>query len=43
MYRRRGEDGDTELAAPLLDTALARFRELGMTGWIERAEELQKS
>lgn len=43
MYHRRGERGDQELAAPLLDAALQRFRELGMTGWIKRAEELQAS
>ena len=42
MYRRRGEDGDTELAAPLLEAALTQFRELAMTGWIRRAEELQQ-
>ncbi len=40
MYHRRGEPGDKELAAPLLDAALTQFRELGMTGWITRAEQL---
>ena len=43
MYRRRGDSGDVELAAPLLEAALTQFRELGMTGWIERAEELEKA
>ena len=43
MYRRRAEQGDAELAAPLLEAALEQFRELGMTGWTERAEELQKA
>ena len=41
MYHRRGEDGETAMAAPLLDAALTQFRELGMTGWIRRAEDLQ--
>ena len=51
MYHRRGEKGDPstwlraskEQAAPLLDAALAQFRELGMTGWTKRAEELRSS
>ena len=42
MYHRRSEQGDSELAAPLLEAALTQFRELGMTGWARRAEELQK-
>src|SRR5262245_13698027 len=37
MYARRGEPGDAERARPLLDAALARFRSLGMPGWIRRA------
>jgi tetratricopeptide (TPR) repeat protein len=41
MYVRRGKPGDNELAAPLLNVALTQFRELGMTGWIRRAESLQ--
>jgi len=40
MYARRAEDGDRERALPLLDAALAQFREIGMTGWTRRAEEL---
>ena len=51
MHHRRGEAGDPstslraskERAAPLLDAALQQFRELGMTGWIKRAEELRSS
>ncbi|HKA31298.1 MAG TPA: AAA family ATPase [Candidatus Binatia bacterium] len=43
MYARRGEPGDAERARPLLDAALARFRSLGMPGWIRRAETLLKS
>jgi class 3 adenylate cyclase len=41
MYVRRGADGDRERAVPLLDAALAQFREIGMTGWEARAEELR--
>jgi hypothetical protein len=40
MYERRGADGDRERARPLLDAALAQMREIGMTGWVKRAEEL---
>ncbi len=51
MYHRRAEAGDPstslraskERAAPLLDAALQQFRELGMSGWIRRAEDLQSS
>jgi hypothetical protein len=43
MYLRRNADGDRERALPLLDAALAQFREIGMTGWITRAEELRAS
>ncbi len=43
MYHRRGEKGDRELETPLLEAALTQFRELGMTGWIQRAEGLQKA
>jgi tetratricopeptide (TPR) repeat protein len=41
MYIRRNADGDRARARPLLDAALAQFREIGMTGWIARAEELR--
>jgi tetratricopeptide (TPR) repeat protein len=41
MYVRRNADGDGERALPLLDAALAQFREIGMTGWVMRAEELR--
>ncbi|MEX2246226.1 MAG: protein kinase [Dehalococcoidia bacterium] len=41
MYGRRGADGDRERALPLLDAALAQFREIGMTGWTKRGEELR--
>lgn len=40
MYVRRGAPGDKERASPLLDAALQQFRDLGMTGWISRAESL---
>ena len=42
MYVRRGADGDRERALPLLDAALAQFREIGMTGWVRRGEDLRK-
>jgi predicted adenine nucleotide alpha hydrolase (AANH) superfamily ATPase len=38
MYQRRVALGDQERAASLMDTALRQFRELGMIGWISRAE-----
>jgi class 3 adenylate cyclase len=40
MYLRRNEPGHREIATPLLEAALRQFRELGMTGWARRAEEL---
>jgi class 3 adenylate cyclase/tetratricopeptide (TPR) repeat protein len=39
MYHRRG---DRERARPLFDVAVQQFREIGMTGWVRRAEELQQ-
>ncbi|MEX1253735.1 MAG: AAA family ATPase [Dehalococcoidia bacterium] len=39
MCQRRGQ---RERAAPLWDAALQQFREIGMTGWVRRAEELQR-
>jgi tetratricopeptide (TPR) repeat protein len=41
MFVRRGEDGDGDRARPLLDAALVQFREIGMTGWVRKAEELR--
>jgi tetratricopeptide (TPR) repeat protein len=41
MYARRGAAGDHERALPLLDAALAQFRDIGMTGWLRRAEDLR--
>ncbi len=38
MYLRRGDAGDLARARPLLDVALNQFREIGMTGWIRRAQ-----
>src|SRR5262249_7718367 len=43
MYARRDAAGDRERARPLVDSALAQFRTLGMPGWIRRAEALLKS
>jgi class 3 adenylate cyclase len=40
MYARRGEPGDAALARPLLDAARRQFDEIGMTGWMRRADEL---
>jgi tetratricopeptide (TPR) repeat protein len=40
MYLRRNEDGDRHRAAPLLSAAIVKFRALGMTGWLRRAESL---
>ena len=42
MYTRRGEPCDKDWMVPLLSAALAQFHELGMTGWIRPAKELQK-
>jgi tetratricopeptide (TPR) repeat protein len=43
MFIRRRADGDRSRALPLLSAALVQFREIGMTGWMRRAEELQAS
>jgi DNA-binding SARP family transcriptional activator len=40
MYARRGCPGDAGLARPLLDTARRQFADIGMTGWLRRADEL---
>jgi DNA-binding CsgD family transcriptional regulator len=42
MYVRRGRRGDRGRAAPLLEAALSQFRDIEMTGWIRRGEELQR-
>jgi hypothetical protein len=39
MYLRRRAPGDDSRAEPLLVASLAQFRELGMTGWVRRAEQ----
>jgi tetratricopeptide (TPR) repeat protein len=41
LYVRRGAAGDAARAAPLVEAALSQFREIGMLGWISRAEELK--
>ena len=43
MYVRRGEPGDAKRAAPLLEAALAQFRDIGMPGWIRCAEHLLRT
>ena len=45
-YKKRsctlaGANGDRERALPLLDAALAQFREIGMAGWVRRGDELR--
>jgi hypothetical protein len=40
MYIRRGKIDDRERARPLLATAIEQFRDIGMTGWLRRAEKL---
>ena len=40
MCVRRGEPGDPQRAAPLLEAALRQFRDIGMPGWIRCAEHL---
>jgi DNA-binding CsgD family transcriptional regulator len=42
MYVRRGRRGDRGRAMPLVEAALSQFREIGMTGWTTRGEELQR-
>jgi hypothetical protein len=39
MYARRNAPGDREHARSLCDEALRQFRDIGMPGWIVRAEE----
>jgi hypothetical protein len=41
MYTRRNADGDRARALPLLETATQQFKEIGMYGWLTRAEELR--
>ncbi len=43
MYLRRAEPGDRNRATPLLEVASEQFRNIGMTGWIRRAEEASAS
>jgi len=40
MYARRAGPGDAALARPLLDAARRQFTDIGMTGWLRRADEL---
>jgi class 3 adenylate cyclase/tetratricopeptide (TPR) repeat protein len=41
MHARHGANGDRARALTLLDAALPRFREIGMPGWVRRAEALR--
>ena len=40
MYARRCRRGDAEQARPLLKEARRQFNEIGMTGWLRRADAL---
>ncbi|MCA1844773.1 MAG: hypothetical protein LC792_16580, partial [Actinobacteria bacterium] len=40
MFARRGAGRDAERARPVLAAARRQFVELGMTGWVRRAQEL---
>jgi len=42
MYIRRAAPGDASRAGPLLDAALEQFQEIGMPGWIRRADTLRQ-
>jgi hypothetical protein len=42
MHARRGAAGDRVRALGLLDAALPPFREIGMPGWVRRAETLKR-
>jgi predicted ATPase/serine/threonine protein kinase/class 3 adenylate cyclase len=41
MYTRRGDAGDPDRARPLVIAARQQFEDIGMTGWIRRADELE--
>jgi tetratricopeptide (TPR) repeat protein len=41
MYARRGDVGDAARARPLLAAARTQLEDIGMTGWIRRADELE--
>ncbi|HEV3362592.1 MAG TPA: hypothetical protein VG795_00365, partial [Acidimicrobiia bacterium] len=42
MYARRGDAGDAARARPLLAAGRRQFEDIGMTGWVRRADELEK-
>src|SRR5204862_7017270 len=41
MYARRGHVGDADRARPLLAAARRQFEQIGMTGWLRRADDLE--
>jgi hypothetical protein len=41
MYARRAAVGDAARARPLLAAARKHFDEIGMTGWLRRAGDLE--
>jgi hypothetical protein len=41
MYARRAKVGDADRALPLLAAARRQFEEIGMTGWLRRADALE--
>ena len=42
MYARRGRPDDPGLAQPLLERTRRQFEEIGMPGWIRRADQLSR-
>jgi class 3 adenylate cyclase/tetratricopeptide (TPR) repeat protein len=42
MHARRGGPDDAKSARPLLERARAQFEDIGMVGWVRRAEELDE-
>ena len=41
MYYRRGDSGDDDKAATFLECAANQFKQIGMTGWLRKAQQLQ--
>jgi tetratricopeptide (TPR) repeat protein len=41
MYARRGDAGDSDRARPRLAAASRQFEDIGMAGWIRRADQLK--
>lgn len=41
MHARRADPGDADRVRPLLAAARRQFDEIGMTGWLRRADDLE--